>query len=141
MSRDRERRRRDRERNLDRERRRRNLQRHRHHIEPCVEPCIEPCADCCATPEKGLLTHQPGCPVGTGMDSDSADDRAWFENNDNDFRVRPMTWAERQTIAQAHGGQAPSGGRVIVHEVSPGVRVRLVQPSGAPGYLAADIPT
>ncbi len=86
------------------------------------------CPDCNVTTIGPHLTHERTCPLGLAVDERCADDRRWFEAHPfaTEYR-RPPHWSEIADLKM--WGLLPDVtgeaiGRVLVHQVAPGVRTR-----------------
>lgn len=77
------------------------------------------------------ILHTPECVQGRAMAAMQENDRRWFASNpDKAECLRPVTDAER-IEAWLHGKRVEAGATILVQQVRPGVRVRLVMGAAA----------
>lgn len=86
------------------------------------------CPDCGARVTDKALEHEDSCPAALAEDAVSAADRAWFAAHPSAATYRrPITDAEAVALVIAVGLDpllVTARGRVVVHQVAPGVRTR-----------------
>lgn len=86
------------------------------------------CPDCAARSTGQHLTHDKACPLGLAIDERCAEDRRWFEAHPFATHYhRPLHWSERAELVMWRLIPDVEGeviGRVLVHQLAPGVRTR-----------------